>query len=227
MTDFSSILKSLSESDYRNFTRKLVPNTNYEIIGVRVPKIKNLAKQYKNSTEAIEFLNAPHNFYEEYFLHGLFLGYFSNDINTVLKRVDEFLPYLDNWAICDSTVANLKIFAKHKELLFAKLNDYIFSNNPYTVRFAIVTLLNYFLCDDYYRKAIDLVIKVKSEHYYVNMAIAWFFSIALIKRYDYTILFIKNKELSKFCHNKSIQKAIESFRIDRKTKQILKDLKIK
>jgi 3-methyladenine DNA glycosylase AlkD len=227
MTDFSSILKSLSEPDYRNFTRKLVPNTNYEIIGARVPKIKNLAKQLKNSPEILDFFDSPHSYYEEYFLHGLLLGYFSNDINAVLKRVDEFLPYLDNWAICDSMVANLKIFAKHKEIVFDKLNEYIFSNEPYTVRFAIVALLNYFLCDDYYKKTIDLVIKVKSEYYYVNMAIAWFISVALIKRYDYTITIIKNKQLSKFCHNKSIQKAIESFRIDRKTKEFLKDLKIK
>jgi 3-methyladenine DNA glycosylase AlkD len=224
--NLSEELKKFSEIvTFREFTEKLVPDTKYPMLGVRVPKIRKIAKNAVKNGVAESFIKEKHVFYEEYFLHGLILGNLKTNFDTLLIEIENFLPYIDNWAICDSTVSSFKIFKKHKAEVFEKIKVWIKSKNPYTVRFAIVTLLWYFIDEEYLDKAITLVKNAYCEHYYVNMAIAWFFSVSLAKYYDNTLHIIEGKELPLFVHNKTIQKCIESFRITDKQKQYLKTLK--
>lgn len=216
-----------SDDKYRDFSKKLIPDTKYKIIGVRVPVIKSIGKTAVKNNCAYSFLNEKHELYEEYFLHGIILGYLKVDFSDIMKKTEEFLPYIDNWAICDSTVAGLKIFKKYPEKVLDRVKIWIKSDKPYTVRFAIVTLLDYYLDDNFNSAILELVANVKSEHYYINMSVAWFFSVALIKRYKLTIPYLTENRLGKFVHNKSIQKATESYRINDKEKVYLKTLKIK
>ena len=216
------------DKNYCEFSKKLIPDTNYEILGVRVPTIKKIAKKYSTNTKIInDYLFEKHYYYEEWFLHGLLIGLEKRDVEKVLKLLDEFLPYLDNWAICDSTSASLKIIKCNKELFFEKITGYLNSNNPYTVRFAVTLFMNYFLEEQYLEDIFKLINKINSNHYYINMAISWLYSVALVKHYDKTITLFTDNVLSDFIHNKSIQKAIESFRIPQDKKLYLKTLKRK
>ncbi len=226
MNQITKALLLEKDDKYRLFSQKLIPDTSLEIIGVRVPKIKQIVKQFANTECAYNFIRENHKYYEEYFVHGLLIGTIKNDIQQVFKMLEDFLPHLDNWAICDSTVANLEIFKKHKELTHKKALDYLKFNNPYTVRFGVIILLDYFLDDGFNENVINALLNVKSEHYYVNMAIAWFISVALVKQYDTMIKYIENKLFPKFVHNKAIQKAKESFRISSDVKVYLNTLKI-
>lgn len=217
-----------ADENCRLFSLKLIPDTKYRIIGVRVPIIKNIAKKYSANKELIEnFLAEEHIYYEEWFLHGTFIDSIKNSVKEVFSRLDFFLPHLDSWSVCDSTSAGLKIVKKHKKLFYEKISEYLKSNNPYTVRFAVTLLMNYYLDDDYCESAFQTVNTINIEHYYVNMAIAWFYSTALIKQYDKAVKYLENGTLSDFVHNKSIQKAVESFRISNDIKDYLRKLKRK
>lgn len=226
MSAITKELLNAVDDAYKTFSKKLIPDTNLEILGVRVPKIKAIAKKFTNTNDAKEFLSCDHKYYEEWFLHGLLLSSLKCDIDVIFNCLDKFLPHVDNWAICDSVAAALKIFNKHSDKVLNKIKEWILSPNPYTVRFAIVILLDYFLGDKFDEKIFDIVINAACEHYYINMAIAWFISVALIKQYDSAVKILIDKRLPKFVHNKSIQKASESFRIDAATKSYLKSLKI-
>jgi 3-methyladenine DNA glycosylase AlkD len=226
MNKFREKLLNLRENKYAEFSKKLIPDTNLPIIGVRVPLLKKIVKEHKNDHSGIiSFINEQHKYYEEQFLHGLFLSNTSNDIDEILKNTDEFMQQIDNWAVCDSTVSSLKIFKQNKEKVLSHTIKWLNHANPYAVRFAIVTLMQYFLDATHIDFTLKSVCNIKSEHYYVNMAIAWFFSVSLAKYYDNTLHIIEEKELPLFVHNKTIQKCIESFRITDKQKQYLKTLK--
>ncbi len=214
------------DEKYREFSKKLIPDTNYQIIGVRTPIIKKLAKDSLASNDYKGFLLEKHTFYEEYLLHGILLGIINCETNKKLLLIEEFLPYIDNWAICDCTVAGLKFFKKNPETTLKFAKKWIKSNNPYTIRFGIVTLMSYLLTDVFCEETIEICSKIKSSHYYVNMGLAWFFSVALVKNYETALPYFTNKRLNKFVHNKSIQKAIESFRISNDKKKFLKKIKI-
>ena len=211
---------------YKLFSQKLIPDTKLEIIGVRVPILKNIAKKYKNTNTENEFLQEKHFYYEEWFLHGLLIGNETNFEKT-MRYVEDFLPQIDNWAICDSFVSSLKIFKKNKTAVYKKVKEWILSDNTYTKRFAIVVLLDYFIDSEFIRETLTILQTIISDNYYVNMALAWFYSVALIKEYKTTLPIIESKKLPKFVHNKSIQKAVESFRIKEDIKAYLKSLKIK
>ena len=222
----TKLLIDNSEVNYKLFSQKLIPDTKYKILGVRVPKIKKIAKDMlKVKDVCFEFLNEKHEYFEEYFLHGIILGNLKSDYNHVINLLNDFLPSVDNWAICDSTVSAMKIFKNNRADAFKQINVWLKSKNAYTIRFAIVSLLQYFIDDEYIDRAISLAQSVLSEHYYTNMAVSWFFSVALVKQYDKTIEIFRQKNLPLFIHNKSIQKAIESFRISDDKKQYLKTLK--
>lgn len=218
-----------SETSYKEFHSKLVPDTLYPLLGVRVPIIKNLAKNAIKSDRStiLEFISETHTFYEEFMLHALLINSLSNDINELFSLIENFLPQIDNWAICDSFVSSLKTLKKHPKLTLNKVKKYLNSSHPYTVRFAIVTLLVYYLDDNFSEEILQLSIKNCGKHFYIDMAIAWLFSFALIKQYDVTIPYFKNNILTKFVHNKALQKAIESFRVSPNTKEHLKTLKRK
>ncbi len=226
MNDITKALLLKKDDTYQLFSQKLIPDTRLEIIGVRVPVIKQIVKQYANTDCASAFINEKHKYYEECFTHGLLIGAIKNDIQLVFEMLDAFLPHLDNWAICDSMVASLKIFKKYKTLTYENVLNYLKSNNPYTIRLGVIILLDYFLDDDFNDEIVNALLKVKNENYYVNMAIAWFISVALVKQYDIMIKHVENKRFSMFIHNKAIQKAKESFRINNDVKVYLNSLKI-
>ena len=220
-------LFKMQDKDYRVFSSKLIPNIDInKIIGVRMPDIRMLAKEIKNDEYIDNFLEElPHKYHEENILHGILLSYRYKDIDILLKKLDKFLKYVDNWAVTD--VISPKLFKKYPDKVYKYIVKWVNSKYEYKIRFGIVSLLQFYLDDNYDRKIIDLVKSIKSESYYINMAIAWFYSFALIKQYDDTIVIFENKELDKWIHNKSIQKAIESYRIDDFKKEYLKTLKIK
>jgi len=226
MNGISAQLFKNKDEKYKFFLQKLVPDTKLEIIGVRVPIIKNVVKN-NNSPEIIEeFLAQKHTFYEEWMAHGIAIGWHVKEIERVFCCLDEFLDYLDNWAICDSTVSALKIFNKYPEQVLGKVKVWLSSDKPYIVRFAVVVLLNYFLDRNFSPDILLLVQNTRSNNYYVDIAIAWFYSVALIKQYKYTIDIIEHKTLPRFIQNKTIQKAKESFRINQNIKKYLIKFKI-
>lgn len=219
-------LLELSEQKYKDFQSKLVPSINKEtIIGIRNPILRDIAKSYKNDDESMSFIDdLPHKYYEENMLHGILISDIKN-FNDCIYKLEKFLPYVDNWAVCDSM--SPKVFKKNRE----KLKDYAIkwslSKEEYIIRFGIKTFMNEYLDEDFEKSYLDLVCKIKTEEYYVKMMIAWYFATALTKKWDETIEYIENKKLEKWIHNKSIQKARESLRISKERKDYLKTLKIK
>jgi len=225
MNKLTESLFNNKDDEYKKFSKKLIPDTKLDMIGVRVPLIKSTAKLC-TIEDAEKFLSLPHEYYEEWFLHGLIIGKI-NDINKVLSLTENFLPNIDNWAICDSFATSLKIFKKHPELVLSYVKKWIKCEHVYTKRFAIVILLSYFLDSQFNSKILTITQTIISDNYYVNMALAWFYSVALVKQYDKVIPIIESKTLPQFVHNKAIQKAIESFRIPTNKKEYLKKLKLK
>lgn len=228
MKNYSIIdeLFALQDLKYKNFQKKLIPTINIDdIIGVRTPILRKFAKKIAKTEYKEDFMqNLPHKYYDEDNLHA-FLIENIEDYEKCIEKLEIFLPYIDNWATCD--LLSPKVLKKHPKEVYEKIKIWIKSENTYTVRFAIVTLLSNYLDGEFEEEMLELVKGVKSEEYYINMAIAWYFSVALVKRYKLAIKIIEQKCLDKFVHNKSIQKAIESYRIDKQSKDYLKTLKIK
>ncbi len=219
-------LFALQDKDYKAFHQKLVPTVeNERIIGIRTPELRKFAKSIKATNEANEFLKAlPHYYLEENNLHAFLIEQIK-DFDTCLSEVERFLPFVDNWATCDSLKP--AVFKKNRQKLLPKIKKWLKSNDTYAVRFAIVALMNCFLDDDFEPYMYDLVINAVCDEYYINMAVAWYFSFALIKQYDTAVKVFEQKRIAdKQTHNKSLQKARESFRIDKNTKEYLKTLKI-
>ena len=218
----------MQDKTYKDFHSKLMPTINpNSIIGIRVPVLRDYAKKLfkENSIESLNsFLkNLPHEFYEENNIHA-FLIEKINNFDECIFYLEEFLPYIDNWATCD--MLNPKIFKTNYEKLLEKIYQWINSDSVYTVRFAIGMLMRYFLDENFKTKYLDLVSSINSEEYYINMMRAWFFATALAKQYDQTLPYIKNYSLDKWTHNKTIQKANESFRISKDQKEELKKFRL-
>ena len=214
---------------YKQFHSSLMPTINSEVvIGIKVPILRNytkeLLKKYDIQSFVPFFKDLPHQYYEENNIHA-FLIEKINNYDECLFQLEQFLPYIDNWATCD--MLNPKVFSKNKDKLLKKINEWIKSSHTYTIRFGIGMLMRYFLDKDFNSSYLELVYSIKSEEYYVNMMKAWFFATALAKQYDATLPIIQNKKLDIWTHNKAIQKAIESFRVPAEHKQYLKTLKIK
>lgn len=226
MSIYSDYLSALKDEKYRRFTAKLIPNINPDtIIGVRIPIIRKYAKELYKSGEYGEFLNTlPHTFYEENQLHICIISLIK-DFDEAVEMVESFLPYIDNWAVCDGL--NPKCFSKNKEVLCDRIKKWMKSEHIYTKRFAVDMLMSYFLDDDFSTEHLSLVASLQGEDYYLKMAIAWYFATALSKQYDAAVETLENHILDKWTHNKTIQKAVESYRINDKTKSYLKSLKIK
>ena len=219
-------LFSLRDENYKKFNSALIPNIDPDtIIGVRVPALRKLSKTLYSSGDYQDFLSdLPHEFFEENCLHAYIVEQIK-DYDVCMAECEKFLPFIDNWAVCDTFAP--KVFARHKSDLLAKINLWLLSTHPYTVRFGVCMLMRHSLDLDFKVDFLHQVAKIKSEDYYVKMVIAWFFATALTKRYDDTIPFIENRVLSTWIHNKAIQKAIESLRIEKDKKEYLKSLKVK
>lgn len=219
-------LFELQDKAYAEFQSKLTPNVDPSLfIGVRVPECRKLAKQlYKSEPEeTAKFLSElPHKYYDENMLHGLIISEIK-DFDECAAAVDAFLPYVDNWAVCD--IMSPRYFKKHKPELLLKINEWAKSSEEYTIRFGIEMLMSHFLDEDFKPEYLEIAAAVESDKYYVKMMIAWFFATALAKQWDSTIIYIENNSLSEWVHNKSIQKAKESYRITDEQKKYLSKLK--
>lgn len=218
-------LFSLQDKKYRDFQGKLLPTVKSDsVIGVRTPELRKLAKKYVKEEKITEFLNnLPHKYFDENQLHAFIISEIK-DYKKCIEELNKFLPYIDNWATCDQL--SPKIFKKNKTDLLKEINKWISSTHTYTVRFGIGMLMQHFLDEDYDIKYPKMILKIRSEEYYINMMIAWYFATALAKQYNSIIPFIENKKLDKWTHNRSIQKAVESYRITPEQKEYLKSLKI-
>ena len=219
-------LNSLSDSKYRDFQIKLIPGkTSDQMIGVRTPDLRSYAKELSKRDDISDFLNnLPHKYFDENQLHAFVIS-LMKDYDKCMCEVERFLPYVDNWATCDQM--SPKIFKKNKEKLLEKIRDWMASDKTYTIRFGIKMLMEHFLDDDFDLQYPDMVASVRSEEYYVNMMIAWYFATALAKQYDSILPYIEEKRLDTWTHNKAIQKSIESYRITDDQKSYLRSLKQK
>lgn len=225
MTEIQKRLFELCDDEYATFQRRLIPNILPEsIIGVRTHELRVFAKEIKDIPEGKRLLNsAPHKYFEENQIHCFILSEFKN-FECCISETEKFLPYIDNWATCD--MFSPKCFKKNKTVLLPYIKKWIKSEHTYTVRFAAGMLMRYFLDDDFNEDYLYIIADIKSEEYYVNMMIAWYFATALTKQYDSTLPFIIEHKLSSWVHNKTIQKAVESYRITPEQKSFLKTLKI-
>jgi len=224
--DIRKELKKLQDKGYRDMQVTIIPTVEADsIIGVRTPALRQLAKELSKREDVSKFLeDVPHKFFEENQLHAFILSGMK-DAESCIRLVDEFLPYVDNWATCDQM--SPKVFKKHKQLLLEYVDKWIRSEHTYVKRFAIGMLMEHFLDEDFKTSYLTKVSKIRSEEYYVNMMIAWYFATALAKQYENTLPFIEKQKLDKWTHNKSIQKAVESYRITPEQKEYLKTLKRK
>lgn len=219
-------LFAMQDVTYHDFHAKLIPTVNPDlVIGVRTPELRKYAKQLAKTPEATEFLQfLPHKYYEENNLHG-FLIEGMKDFDTVIKELDHFLPYVDNWATCDMIAP--KVFKKNLPALIPKIKEWMASDHTYTKRFGMGMLMKYYLDEAFSTEYLNIVASINSDEYYVNMMIAWFFATALAKQYEATLPYIESHKLSHWTHNKAIQKALESYRITPEQKVYLRNLKIK
>lgn len=226
LNDIRDELFKMQDMDYRDFNSKLIPTVDKEsMIGIRTPELRKYAKQLGKSSEIKEFLQAlPHKYFDENQLHAFIISEIK-DFKNCIAEINRFLPYIDNWATCDQL--SPKIFKKHHSELFAYIKDWLKSDKVYTLRFGIGMLMEHFLDEDFDIIYPETVSKIRSDEYYVNMMIAWYFATALAKQYESIIPFIENNSLDIWTHNKAIQKAVESLRISDEKKEYLKSLKIK
>ncbi len=214
-------LFSMRDEKYRDFSSKLMPNVPKEkVIGIRIPLLRKLAKELENYEEFLSSL--PHGYFEENNLHAFLLERERN-FDTLIIRLDEFLPFVDNWATCDSMKP--KVLKKHKKELIDHIKRWLSAKDIYTVRYAINLLMSLYLDEDFKEEYLYWVAGVKNGEYYINMMRAWYFATALAKRYEEALPLIENGVLDIWTHNKAIQKAKESFRINKEQKEYLNTLK--
>lgn len=218
-------LFEMQDPEYRDFHSRLMPTVDKEtVIGIRVPDLRKLAKELKNTQTASEFLKElPHKYYEENNLHA-FLIEEIKDFTECITELNRFLPFVDNWATCD--MMRPKVFKKHLPELLCEIKKWLESDDTYTVRFGIECLMLYYLDEHFSVEFHEAVSKIRSDEYYIRMMQAWYFATALAKKYDETIVYLENKKLDADTHNKTIRKAIESYRITNEQKEYLRKLKL-
>ena len=226
MTEIQERLFALGDPAYRDFTAPLLPTVERgSIIGVRVPAVAALAKELRKEGKADAFLRElPHRYFEENGLHAAILSQ-EKDYALCMTLLERFLPWVDNWSVCDSLKP--AVFKKHRPELLERIPEWLRSDRPYTVRFGIAMLMSHFLDEDFQPAFLTWVADLRSEEYYVNMMIAWYFATALAKQYKAAVPYLEERRLARWTHNKSIQKAIESYRVPEEHKAYLKTLRWK
>ena len=219
-------LFDLRDEKYAKMQEKIIPTVKPErIIGVRTPELRKFAKELAKDEDTPHFLaDLPHSYFDEDQLHAFVIA-LEKDWDKCIEKVEEFLPYIDNWATCDQLSPN--VFKKQPERLLPHIRSWIASDDTYTVRFGIGMLMQHFLGDNYKSEYADMVASVRSDEYYINMMIAWYFATALAKQYELILPYIEGKKLDTWTHNKAIQKSVESYRITSEQKEYLKTLKIR
>jgi len=223
--DITAQLNALQDKVYADFQSKLLPTVQLEtVIGVRTPDLRKMAKQICKTPAAQEFLHSlPHRWFDENQLHAFILSE-EKDFDTCIVELEQFLPYIDNWATCDQL--SPRCFKKHTTELLPLIRKWMRSKHTYTMRFGIGTLMRYFLDEAFRPEYLEWVASIKSDEYYIRMMQAWFFATALAKQWDTTFPYIAQHRLEKDTHNKTIRKAVESFRITSEQKELLKTEKI-
>ena len=226
LNEIRAELFKMQDMDYRDFNSKLIPTVDKEsMIGIRTPDLRKYAKQLVKSSDVIEFLQTlPHKYFDENQLHAFIISEIK-DFKNCIDEINRFLPYIDNWATCDQL--SPKVFKKNHNELFEYIKDWLKSDKVYTLRFGIGMLMEHFLDEDFDILYPETVSNIRSDEYYINMMIAWYFATALAKQYESVIPFIENNSLDIWTNNKAIQKAVESLRIRDEKKEYLKSLKIK
>ena len=224
--DIQQELFALQDLSYRDFHAKLMPTVDKaRVIGVRTPKLRAFAKEFGKTEEAKEFLKVlPHQYYEENNLHGLLIEQIK-DYPTLIRELNRFLPCIDNRATCD--LLTVRVVKKHLDTFTEEVERWLASDHTYTIRFGIGMLMRYYLEEHFSLEYPEKVAKIRSEEYYVNMMRAWYFATALAKQYEAIFPFLEEKRLDAWTHNKTIQKAIESYRITQEQKVYLRTLRIK
>ena len=221
MEEIQKQLFELQDMAYRDFHSRLMPDIDKKkVIGIRVPMLRKYAKSIAGTELAEKFIKElPHCYYEENNLHMMLITGIK-DYDRCISEIERFLPYIDNWATCDFPAP--KCFENHKEDLLPVIKRWIASSETYTVRYGIGMLMRLYLDEDFDPEYVRLVVGVKSDEYYVNMMIAWYMATALAKQWDAVILYIEEHRMSDWVHRKTIQKAVESYRITDEQKRYLK-----
>ena len=223
--DIVAELFRLQDKEYAAMQSKIIPTIKADrIIGVRTPELRTFAKKLFGDGDTAEFLTSlPHQYFEEDQLHAFVIS-LEKDFEKCMAELEAFLPFIDNWATCDQLSPN--VFKKDPERLLPYIYKWLRSDKVYTVRFAVGMLMRYFLDEKFETKYADTVAAIRSDEYYINMMIAWYFATALAKQYDAVLPYLKEKKLDRWTHNKAIQKSVESYRITAEQKVYLKTLKV-
>lgn len=225
MNELQQNLFGMRDAAYAAFIAKLTPGfPPSHFIGVRVPLLRTIARSFaKEEAASQRFLShLPHSYYEEDMLHGMLIS-LVKDYDRCLDLTDRFLPYVDNWAVCDTL--SPKVFAKHKAQLLENILRWSSSSHTYTCRFGLRMLMTHFLDDSFSADFLEIPAAIRSEEYYVKMMVAWFFATALAKQWEATLPYLENRQLDPWTHRKTIQKAIESYRIPPERKDYLRTLR--
>lgn len=220
-------LIELSEEDYKKFNSKLCPDTNKEILGIRIPKLRKLAKDIVKGENWKEFLNNhEEKYFEEVLLEGLLIAYSEEKLEDKFVYMREFIPKMDSWEMTDTFTPTLKIKEQELELYWNFIMPYTKSTREFEIRYAIISILDYFIKEEYIDKIIDILDNINNDGYYVKMAVAWTLAEIGVKFNERLIDYLKgNNNLDKFTFNKTLQKMIESYRISNEQKIILKSMK--
>ncbi|MBQ6567680.1 MAG: DNA alkylation repair protein [Treponema sp.] len=224
--DIRGWLQARQDAKYREMQVKILPSLSPgAIVGVRTPDLRKYAKEIGRREDVKEFLESlPHRFFEEKQLHAFIISELK-DYGQCMTELTRFLPYVDNWATCDQM--SPRVFKKRRQELLPSIREWIASGRCYTVRFGLKMLMEHFLDDDFSPDYVEMAAGIKSDEYYVNMMIAWYFATALAKQYDTVLPFIEGNRLAPWTHNKAIQKAVESYRIAEEQKDYLRSLRRK
>ena len=226
MNHIRNQLFQLEDEDYKNFIIKLTPGSE-NVLGVRLPKLRKLAVEISRGSWR-EYLAAAEDIYfEEIMLRGMVIGYAKADIDEIIGYISDFIPQINNWAVCDSFCSGLKIAKANQEIIWKFLQGCFDSKEPYSLRFGVVMLLNYYINDNYIDRVLQILDKINHPDYYVKMAAAWALSICFIKYPKKTLEYLKTSSMDNFTYNKGLQKIIESRQVDAETKSVIRSLKRK
>lgn len=217
-------LFSLADEEYKRFHSSLCPGTN-NIIGVRVPVLRDVAKEIVKGDWRTYLKAAKNEYYEEVMLQGMVIGLAKMNLAERLEYIKSFVPKIDNWAVCDVTCAGLKFTKKHMSEMWEFLKPYINSNKEFEMRFGVVMLLDFYITEEYIRQVLNILNNIHHEGYYVKMAVAWAISVCYIKFPKETMELLQNNELDTFTYNKALQKIIESYRVTKQDKEIIRKMK--
>lgn len=224
MENIRKKLFEMQDKTYQEFHKGLCPNVD-DIIGVRIPDLRKIAKQIakENPREYLEKI--PKEYYEEKMLQGFVIGYMKASLEEKLRYLDKFVPTIDNWAICDCCTSTYKFTNQYQKEVWEYLKKYLNSNKEFELRFAIIMLMDYYLTEEYIDEVLKIYDNIHHDGYYVKMGVAWALSVCYVKFPERTMKFLKNNNLDDFTYNKALQKMIESYRVDEKTKQLFRKMK--